>query len=91
MESIGDVLGFLVRHLAKLIKAILPSPLKEKFEPDSNLGDFIGFGMLIMLLSIVMFTIVLAAAPETTKQLKIDSCLDSGGKYNYQTNLCAYK
>jgi len=91
MEYIIDILVFLVRPLTKLVKAILPSPLKDKFEPDSNLGDFIGFGLLIMLLSIVIFIIVLATGHNITKQVKIDSCLDNGGKYNYQANLCEYK
>ena len=37
MESIGDILVFHTRPLARLVKAILPRPYSEKFEPDSNL------------------------------------------------------
>jgi len=91
MESIGDILAFCTRPLARLVKAILPSPYSEKFEPDSNLGDFVGFGILAILLSLAIFIISSAADPEIKEQLEIDRCLDNGGRYNYQTNLCEYK
>lgn len=91
MESIGDILAFCTRPLARLVKAALPSPYREKFEPDSNLGDFVGFGILAIFLALAIFIIASVASPKVKEQLEIDGCLDNGGRYNYQTNLCEYK
>lgn len=91
MEYIGDILASLIRPLAKITRSILPSHLKEKFEPNSQLGDFIGFGVLTILLSTLIFIVVLVTSHETKKQLKIDSYLDNGGKYDYQIDQCEHR
>jgi hypothetical protein len=91
MEFIGDLLALCTRPLARMVKAILPSPYCEKFEPDSNFGDFIGFGILVILLSLAIFIVASISTTEVKEQLEIDKCLDNGGKYNYQTNLCEHK
>ena len=57
MEFIGDILNFLVRPLAKVTKAALPQRLAKNFEPDSNLGDFIGFCILVVFLASLVLAV----------------------------------
>jgi len=88
MELFHDIFGVFVRPVAKAVKIILPASLKARFEPDSNVGDFVGFGLLIILFCTVITATTLYISSAGSKQFKIDSCLDSGGKYNYQEDLC---
>lgn len=39
----------------------------------------------------LIITFVLALIFGLPKQLKIDSCLDGGGKFNYDTKICEHK
>jgi hypothetical protein len=57
MEFIGDIFASLVRSIAKATKAALPQSLAKYFEPDSNLGDFVGFGVLIAIFAFLIFIV----------------------------------
>lgn len=39
---------------------------------------------------ILLFVIGLIATPKVKRFFKIDSCLDSGGRWNYDTEMCEY-
>ena len=47
-------------------------------------------GKWAVLLGIVAIVIGSIVALELPKQLKIDACLDSGGRYDYEQNGCDY-
>jgi hypothetical protein len=47
-------------------------------------------GKWAVLLGIVAIIIGLIVALEIPKQIKIDKCLDNGGKYDYENNKCDY-
>jgi hypothetical protein len=57
MEFISDIFASLVRPLAKATKAALPHRLAKNFEPDSNLGDFVGFGVLMVFLALIILAV----------------------------------
>ena len=43
---------------------------------------------LIPLALIILGILVSLLVPKISKQLDIDSCLDTGGKYDYENNKC---
>jgi len=43
-----------------------------------------------ILIGALVFTFGLALIFDLPKQLKIDSCLDNGGKFNYELNVCEH-
>ena len=54
-------------------------------------ATFVVTGKWAVILSLLIIILGLFVGFQVPKHLKIDSCLDSGGKYNYQTNLCEHK
>jgi len=57
MEFISDLFASLVRPLAKAVKTVLPNQLGKNFEPDSNLGDAVGFLILMVFLALLIFAL----------------------------------
>jgi hypothetical protein len=58
---------------------------------ESPTGIFKRETKILLLSAIALIAITLIAAlggPYLFKQISIDRCLDSGGKFNYQTNEC---
>ncbi|MEO6118638.1 MAG: hypothetical protein ABIP37_06165 [Methylotenera sp.] len=54
-------------------------------------ASFVITGKWAIILSLLIIALGLFVGFQVPKHLKIDSCLDGGGKYNYQTNLCEHK
>jgi hypothetical protein len=59
-------------------------PIGFELRPPS----FYAKGKWAIFLGILAIAFGLFIALEIPKQIKIDRCLDSGGKYNYETNEC---
>ena len=53
-------------------------------------ASFVVVGKWATFLSICIICLGLFVGFQIPKQLKIDKCLDNGGKFNYQTNLCEH-
>ena len=94
-EIAGEVLGGVARFIGGIIvevvlEVVIRGPgylicrlFKKDIEPDSAWVVFVGIGfwLLVGFAGYYMYQYV-------SDQLTIDSCLDSGGKFNYQTKTC---
>lgn len=47
-------------------------------------------GKCAIFLSLLIISLGLFVGLEIPKQLKIDRCLDGGGKFNYETKMCEH-
>ncbi|MEZ0233238.1 MAG: hypothetical protein ACAH12_10395 [Methylophilaceae bacterium] len=52
--------------------------------------SYVVTGKWAIILSLLTIVLGLFVGFQVPKQLKIDSCLDNGGKYNYQKSLCEH-
>jgi len=82
---ITELLEALVKISRVTIWKILPKSITNKIDPDSAMGDSIS---VIILLSIIVFAawVVIALG----EQIAIDSCLDHGGRWEYQIGECEF-
>ena len=53
-------------------------------------ASFTVTGKWAIFLSFLIISLGLFVGLEMPKQLKIDRCLDGGGKFNYETKLCEH-
>jgi hypothetical protein len=56
--------------------------IPDRFKKEAKL-------MFLIPLALIIFGILVSLfVPKITRQLEIDSCLDGGGKYDYDNNRC---
>ena len=69
----------LVEFLCKGIGYLIWKPFKPSVNPD---------GALVAITGIVFWLLIFILSYQVYAFIGIDSCLDSGGRYNYNTNAC---
>jgi len=86
-SSRGFMLTGITEALVKISRGtiwkILPKSVTKNIDPDSPMGDSICI-IFILLIAVFLVWLVIAVG----EQVAIDSCLDLGGKWDYENNLC---
>jgi hypothetical protein len=75
----------IIEILIKGLGYLICRPFK-KVEVDSAASAVVG--LIAWVLIIIAFVLVIDWG---SKNIDIDSCLDGGGRFNYQTNICEYE
>ncbi len=86
-ESLSAVARFVVRILFEVLIELLCKglgyriwkPFKPAINPD---------GALVVLTGIAFWLFVFFLSYQLYEFVEIDSCLDAGGRYNYQSSVC---
>jgi hypothetical protein len=78
-----EIFQALVNIFRGAIWKILPTAIAKNIDPDSPVGDTI---CIIIILSITVFVVWLVMF--VGEQVAIDSCLDLGGKWDYENHSC---
>lgn len=78
-----EIFDALVKISRITIWKILPKFITRNIDPDSHAGDSI---CIIFILLVVVFVVWLAMF--VGAQVAIDSCLDLGGKWDYEKHTC---
>ncbi|MEW6982499.1 hypothetical protein AAD001_07585 [Colwelliaceae bacterium 6471] len=86
-EAFSGIFRFIFRLFVEIIVEILIKglgyliyrPFNKNVDPD---------GFKVTILGIVVWVLIFYAGYEIMAFIEIDSCLDSGGSYNYQLGEC---
>ena len=78
-----DILETLIKFFRRVVWAVLPKSFSKHIDSDSILADAIC--LIIAVLAIILFGYLFMYLAE---QVIIDSCLDSGGKWDNESNTC---
>lgn len=78
-----DILETLIKFFRRVAWAVLPKSFSKHIDSDSILADAIC--LIIAVLAIILFGYLFMYLAE---QVIIDSCLDSGGKWDNEPNTC---
>jgi len=92
-SAIGGVFRFLgwiffeviIEIFVKGLGYLICRPFK-KVDLDSTLVVIVGLFAWVLIIVLVIFI-----SDWLIKNTEIDSCLDDGGRYNYQENICEFK
>ena len=92
-SAIGGIFRFLgwfffeviIEILVKGLGYLICRPFK-KFDLDSTVVVIVGLFAWVFIIVLVIFI-----SDWLIKNTEIDSCLDGGGRYNYQENICEFK
>lgn len=89
----GAIFRFLSRIFFEVIIEILIKGLGhfvcrpfKKVDIDSAAAVIVGLITWVIIIIMVILTY-----DWLSKSISIDSCLDDGGRYNYETSICEYK
>jgi len=90
-EIVGEVFSGIFRFIFRLFVEVIVEifikglgyliyrPFNKNVDPD---------GFRVAILGLVIWVLIFFAAYEIMAFIEIDSCLDSGGSYNYQLDSC---
>jgi hypothetical protein len=81
-----EIVQTLLKLSRSIVWKILPESVTNNIDPDSSVGDTICI-VFILLITLLVMWLVMAIG----EQFAIDSCLDLGGKWDYEINSCIIK